>query len=262
MVKESSIKIDDTVINYVKFGKGKKTLVLIFGLSLTELKGSGLSLSFAYRYFSKEYTVYSFDRRENIPDGFTVENIADDFAYCMKQLNISNADILSISQGGMIAQNLAIKYPELVNKMCLGVTLSRNNPTALECVNNWIKLSEENKYEDLIDDMFRKIFSEKYLKKTRWMFPLLKKIGQPKNKKRFINNTKACLTCNTYDKLDQIKCPVLVLGGKKDLVLSGEASEEIAEKLGCEIYMYEDLGHSAYEEGIDFNKRALEFFRK
>ena len=55
--------------------------------------------------------------------------------------------------------------------------------------------------------------------------------------------------------------PVFVIGGKHDLVLTGEASEEIAEKLGCACYMYEDLGHSAYEEAPDFNRRVLEFFK-
>ena len=79
--------------------------------------------------------------------------------------------------------------------------------------------------------------------------------------KRFTILARACLTCHAYQDLDKIQCPVFVIGGKHDLVLTGEASEEIAEKLGCACYMYEDLGHSAYEEAPDFNRRALEFFK-
>ena len=74
--------------------------------------------------------------------------------------------------------------------------------------------------------------------------------------------TRACLTCEAYDRLEEIRCPVLVVGGRQDQVLTGRASEEIAEKLGCQIYMYEDLGHSAYEEAEDFNDRVLSFLQK
>jgi pimeloyl-ACP methyl ester carboxylesterase len=44
--------------------------------------------------------------------------------------------------------------------------------------------------------------------------------------------------------------------------VSGEASEEIAEKLGCKLYMYEDMGHAVHEEAKDFNERVLEFLRE
>ena len=55
---------------------------------------------------------------------------------------------------------------------------------------------------------------------------------------------------------------MLVLGGKKDKIVTGQASEEIVEKLQCECYMYEDLGHAAYEEAKDFNRRIYEFLGK
>ena len=55
---------------------------------------------------------------------------------------------------------------------------------------------------------------------------------------------------------------VLVLGGGQDKIASREASVEIAEKLGCEYYIYEDLGHEAYSESKDFNRRIYDFFKK
>jgi pimeloyl-ACP methyl ester carboxylesterase len=50
-----------------------------------------------------------------------------------------------------------------------------------------------------------------------------------------------------------------VIGGKQDKVVSGVASEEIAEKLGCALHMYENLGHAAYEEAQDFNQMVYDF---
>jgi len=52
---------------------------------------------------------------------------------------------------------------------------------------------------------------------------------------------------------------VLKTGGK---VLGGAASEEIAEKIGCKIHMYDDLGHAAHEEAKDFNRMVYDFFRE
>jgi pimeloyl-ACP methyl ester carboxylesterase len=59
--------------------------------------------------------------------------------------------------------------------------------------------------------------------------------------------------------LDRIRCPVLVLGGRQDKVVTGEASVEIAEKMGCKIHLYDELGHAVYEEAKDFNRVVYEF---
>ena len=50
--------------------------------------------------------------------------MALDIAAAMDTLGIKNADIFGVSQGGMIAQYLAIDRPDLVNKLVLAVTLS------------------------------------------------------------------------------------------------------------------------------------------
>ena len=54
---------------------------------------------------------------------------------------------------------------------------------------------------------------------------------------------------------------MLVIGGRKDKIVGGQASVELAEKLGCELYMYENLGHAVYEGAKDFNQRVYEFLR-
>ena len=177
----------------------------------------------------------------------------------MKQLEIQNAHIFGVSQGGMVAQYLALDYPELVDKVVLGVTLSRNNPTVEAVIANWVRLSEQNDFEGIVADMMEIMYSESYVKKYRWLFPILTKISKPKDMSRFMTLAKACLTCDAYERLKSITCPVFVLGGKQDQIVTGEASAEIAEKLNCELYMYEQYGHSAYEEAADFNKRIFDF---
>lgn len=260
--KNLSLKIGGTYMDYVRFGSGGKTLVLIPGLNVRGVKGAALSLSIMYRIFAKDYTVYVFDRKADIPDGYTVKDIADDTAYAMKALGIENASVFGVSQGGMAAQYLALDYPELVDKLVLAVTLSRNNETVKNVIENWLTLAENGDYKGFIADMMAKMYSEAYLKKYGFMIPLAAAFFKPKDFERFITLAKACLTCETYDRLDEIKSPVLVLGGCEDKIVTARASEEIAERLGCEIYMYDGLGHAAYEEAKDFNGRILSFINK
>ena len=260
-LKESTLQLDNTSLDYAVFGKGAKPLVIIPGLTLRDVKGAGWSLAYMYRIFAKDYRVYVFDKKKVITEGCTIKNLADDLAHAMKQLEIQNAHIFGVSQGGMVAQYLALDYPELVDKVVLGVTLSRNNPTVEAVIANWVRLSEQNDFEGIVADMMEIMYSESYVKKYRWLFPILTKLSKPKDMTRFMTLAKACLTCDTYERLESITYPVLVLGGKQDQIVTGEASVEIAEKLKCKLYMYEKYGHSAYEEAADFNKRIFDFLR-
>ena len=257
--KEHQLKLENLQMDYITFGKGTKPLVMIQGLNTRSIKGTAVSLAYMYRVFAKEYKVYLFDRRENVTEGLTVRDLAADIAMAMDALNITNADIYGVSQGGMIAQYLAIDRPDLVHKLVLAVTLSKNNDTVENVVNSWIEMTEQGDMKRLVEDMAFKLYSDAYVKKYKPLLPLLTLLQKPKDVKRFIILAKACLSCNIYEELDKIQCPVLVMGGGKDLVVTGEASIELAEKLGCQIHMYEDLGHAAYEEAADFNRRVYDF---
>ena len=257
-----TISMGDTEMDYAVFGKGEKPLILIPGLNLKSVKEVAVPTAYMYRIIGEEYKVYILDRKVDIPKGYTVRDIAADVAYAMKELGISNADVLGISQGGMIGQYLAMDYPELVHKLVLGVSLSRENPTAREVISNWISMAEQGDYEGISTDMLEKMYTEAYKEKYGKLIPLLSKAGKPKDMERFITLAKACFTCDTYEQLDKIKCPVFVIGGKLDQIVTGEASVEIAEKLGCKLYMYEDMGHAVHEEAKDFNERVLEFLQR
>ena len=261
--KEGTIKINNTTMDYIAFGKGTKPFIMLPGLSFNRVKGSSLLISSMYRIFARDFRVYMFDRIEDVPEGYTVKDIARDTAYAMNQLGIKNAHILGVSQGGMIAQQIAIDYPELVDKMVLAVTLSKPNPVLEDCVGGWIQMISNGRMEDFTRDMFVKMYSEGYLKKYNFMVPLAVKLYRPKGRERFIILAKAAAECNLYDKLEKITCPVFVIGAKKDKVATGEASEEIADKLQCDIYMYDDMGHGVYQEmEKDFNQRIYDFLIK
>ncbi|MBE6991906.1 MAG: alpha/beta hydrolase [Ruminococcaceae bacterium] len=257
--KELKLNVRNMHFDYITFGNGTKPLVMIQGLNTRGIKGAALSLAYMYRIFAKDYKVYLFDRRPVVQEGITVKDMASDIAIAMDALGINHADVIGVSQGGMIAQYLAIDRPDLVKKLVLAVTLSRNNDTVKQVVNNWIEMAERGDMRELVADMAEKMYSDAYIKRYRPFMPLLTVLQKPKDIRRFVILSKACLTCSTYEDLGKINCPVLVMGGRQDKVVTGIASEEIAEKLGCKIRMYDSLGHAAYEEAKDFNQYVYDF---
>ena len=260
-IKEGRLTIPDTEIDYIAFGAGTKPLVMIQGLNTQGIKGAGVSLAYMYRIFAKDRRVYLFDRRPDLRDGITVRDFARDIASAMDKLGLTKADVLGVSQGGMIAQYLAIDRPDLVNALVLAVTLSRNNDTVCSVINGWVTMTEQGDFKALVTDMAVKMYSAPYMRRYKPLLPLLTLLQKPKDPQRFIRLAKSCLTCSTYDELQKIQCPVLVIGGKQDQIVSGSASEELAQRLGCELVLYDGFGHAVYEEAKDFNRRVYDFFK-
>ena len=184
--KELKLTANGMQFDYIRFGSGKKPLIMIQGLNTRGIKGAALSLAYMYRIFAKEYTVYLFDRRPVVSDGITVRDMAADIASAMDALGLRNADVFGTSQGGMIAQYLAIDRPDLVRRLVLAVTLSRNNDTVKQVVGDWIEMAERGDMKRFVLDMAEKMYSETYVKKYRLLMPLLTILQKPKDVHRFV----------------------------------------------------------------------------
>lgn len=258
-VHESTVNIGATSIDYISFGRGNKNLIIIQGLNVRDIKGSGASIALMYRMFAKDYRVYMFDRRPVIDNPITIWDIAEDIYKAMKQLIIEKTDLFGVSQGGMISMAMAICHPECIDKMVLGVTASRPNDTIKSVVGSWIECAKSKDYKTINKETFTLMYTDKYLKKYKMLMPILVRMVKPKDFKRFELLASSILEFDCYEKLNDIKCPVLVLGGAQDKVTTGEASREIADKLGCNVHIYDEYGHAAYEEAKDFNNRVYEF---
>lgn len=259
-LKEDTVVLGGMRMDYAAFGKGERPLVILPGLTLRDVKGAGLGLALSYRRFARDYRVYVFDKAKDIKEGYTVSDMARDTADAMRALGISDACVLGVSLGGMVAQHLAITYPELVRRLVLAVTMPRPNPTAERVIGEWVACAERDDFATLIRGMFPLMYSEKYMRRYAFMMPLLSRIGAPRNKERFVRLARACLTSDTYEDLSRISCPTLVLGGREDKIVTADASLELARGIGCACHLYDGLGHAAYEEAADFNERVARHF--
>jgi pimeloyl-ACP methyl ester carboxylesterase len=260
--EEGKVNIGITDMDYVTFGSGKKAFIIIPGLGdgLKTVKGTKILLARMYKLFAKEYKVYVFSRKNYIEEGYSIRDMAEDQKIAMENLGIKNAHIMGISQGGMITQYLAIDYPEMVDKLIIGVSTSKQNDIIQKVIKNWVTLAENNDYRNLIIDTMEKTYTEDKLKKYGVFYPILTRVGKPKSFKRFIVQANACLHHNAYDELDKIKCATLVIGGDSDKVVGKNASEEMAKRINkSKLILYKGLGHGAFEEAKDFNQQVLSF---
>ena len=260
--KNGILNLNGAHMDYIRFGSGKRTLIMLPGLGdgLRTVKGTALPMALMYRMFCKDFTVYAFSRKEPLSNGCTTRDMAFDLAEAMTQLGIEKADIFGVSMGGMIAQHFAIEFPEKVGKLILAVTSSKPNPILTESVQEWITLAKSGDHAAFMDSNLQRIYSDTYYRRNRWMIPLVGKLTKPKSYDRFFTQADACLTHDAFGRLPEIHAPTLVVGGEKDLALGGEASREIAAKIpGAQLLMYPQWGHGLYEEAKDFNEKVQRF---
>lgn len=263
--KNDTVAVRNGEMDYIRFGTGARILIMLPGLGdgLRTVKGTAKPMAAMYRDFTRDFTVYAFSRVNNLPVGYTTRDMARDLAQAMEQLEIEKADILGVSMGGMIVQHFAADYPEKVNKLILTVTAAQPNPILTESIEEWIALARAGDHGAFMDSNLRRIYSETYYQKNKWMIPAVAKLTKPKSYDRFFIQAQACLTHDAADRLGAITVPTLVVGGGKDLALGGEASKELAAKIPeAALYMYEQWGHGLYEEEKDFNRLVLDYLMK
>ena len=251
-------------MDYIRFGSGKRVLLMLPGVGdgLATVKGLAVPFALMYRALAKDFTVYVFSRRVHLPRHMTTRDMAEDVNEAMEKLGLAGAAVVGVSQGGMIAQWLALDHPDKVAKLVLTVTLSRPNDTVREAVALWSDMARRGDYKGIMLDTAERSYTPRRVRRARLTYALMGNLGKPKSFERFLIQAESCLTHDAYDELGRIACPTLVIGGTEDKIVTGAASEEIAAKIpGSELYMYDGLSHGLYEEAPDFLKRVADFCR-
>ncbi len=259
---DGEITVNGAPLKYVAFGKGERNLVVLPGLSdgLTTVAGKSVMLSWYYRKFARCFRVYVFSRRRDLPDSYTTREMASDQAVAMHALGLEHAYLLGVSQGGMIAQFLAIDNPELAAKLILAVTTPEASETLKTVVSEWINLARAGDYRSLMIDMMEKTYTEQYLRKLRLVYPIITHVGRPKDFHRFLIQAQACIDHSAAGELDRIRIPTLCIGGADDHIVGPGQSEALAASIpGAILQVYPALGHGAFGETKAFDQRMLEF---
>lgn len=262
--KNIRVKFPDSEMDVLRFGTGEQVLIMLPGLGdgLRSTRGLALPMAVLYRLFARDFTVYTFSRKLHMKEGTTTADMARHVVQAMNALGIDRAHVFGVSMGGMIAQHLAADYPERVEKLVLAVTCAQPNPTLEEAIGEWISCAKAGDHAALMDSNLRRIYSDGYYRRNKWLIPAVGALTKPKSYDRFLLMARACLEHDAFDRLPDIAAPTLVIGGEKDICLSGEASRVLAANIpGATLRMYPEWGHGLYEEAPGFNREVLDFLR-
>lgn len=254
---------ENFTMDYFTFGEGETPLVIIPGLSVRSVMLSANSVAGTFKSMRNDFTVFVFDRKRDIEPGYTVYDMAEDTARAMEILGIENACLFGTSMGGMMSLCISINHPHLVKKLVLGSSASRMNSISDNIFAQWINYAEKKDIENLNSCIVDNVYSKEFLKTAREILLLFANNITEKECQRFLYQAKGVPGFDVFDRLREIKCPVLVLGAENDKVLSAQASRDMAKELGCEIYMYDKkYGHAVYDEAPDYIDRIKTFFTK
>lgn len=243
--------------DYIRFGSGSKTFIIIPGVGMTSVMESADAIAQGFALFGEEYTVYAFALEKDIDDSYSVPTTARKLAKVMKQLGIENADIFGASQGGMVAQTLAIEFPELVHALYLCGTLARQNDTSTEVTREWMRLCRAGDVVGLNHYLNSRVYSKEYYEQFAPIFAQMEQRGTQADLDRFYLLARSVGSFDCWEQLDKIQCPVIADGSEADHVLAVTGTKEIVSKLGCKSYIYDGYGHAFYDEDPDFRPRML-----
>ena len=261
------IKVGDNILYCDTEGTGPP-LVMIRGL------GSNADHWYAQvPAFAREFQVVTFDNRgvarSSDPGGdFTISMMVEDTIGVMDALGIERAHILGLSMGGMIAQEIAINHPERV----MGLVL-----VATHCGGaQYVKASKE--VELIFKEMIYVASEESKIKASAALFDseTLKKHAEivqeyakisleyPASALILTKQWEAVSQHDTYDRLERIGAPTLVLTGASDVLVPPENSRILAAKIpDSELTIIPGGGHQVLVEQPDLSNNAiLRFLRQ
>ena len=257
-----TIDLGDRQMDYFRFGnKDGEKLVILPGLALKSVMGSAEAVVAAYEIFAEDYDVYMFDHIKEEPEGYNIEQMAEDTLRAFDKLGLKHVNFMGVSLGGMIALVIGINDPEYIDRMILcsaSADVVNSDRSAFE---DWDRYARERNTTALMESFGEYIYSPEFYEMYKDIILSSGDRATELDYNNFIISNEAIMNFNVYDQLDKIKCPLFVIGADKDKVLGVKASYDIVDKLGCKYYIYENSYHGVYDEAPDYRERIKEFLQ-
>ncbi len=259
-------------MNYEVAGTGK-CLVLIHGM--------GDNLGAWYNQvpvFSRRYRVVTYDVRGHgqteAPEGeYSMDVWMEDLHGLLAALDISKAYVLGYSMGGMIALNLALRYPEMVEALILANSGGARPPAMSEgemreAMERRRVMTERVEKEGLgatIDESTAMMFSPGFPERNREAYERYKAVrlrNDPQNYLRLMRSMGTMFRGAPPD-LGQVRCPTLIIGGEFDGLMGAEGAKATQQAIAGSQLRIMPTGHaSAIEQPEEFNRAVVDFLTR
>jgi pimeloyl-ACP methyl ester carboxylesterase len=267
-------RVKEVSLNYHIAGEGDP-LILIAGFGVD-------NMCFVYQVpeFQKHFQVIVFDNRgigksTGSIGLYHIKTMADDTVQLLRYLDIKRSHVLGYSMGGMIAQEIAIRYPESVGKLMLCSTFAKQE-MMVDIITNGIKellgqqIHEflefklpEKTYDKIFNYVAQQIFTEQYIKNNRDLIKgiLEKYLSKITYGDTLLKQLGAIYRHDTLKRLNQIKSETLVMTGTADKLVNPECSEILAENIiNSKLVKIPNAEHGFnFELPNVFNKNILDF---
>ena len=219
---------------------------------------------------SEKFKIIAFDNRgagrTDISDReYSIKLFADDTASLMDALGVSRANVLGISMGGMIAQELVLNYPEKVKKVVLCSTHcggAKSVQASEEVLETLTADRSGVSTEEVARITIPLLFTEDFLKNTPGVEErVIEQITRnPISNEAFMRQMSAIMKFDTYDRLSQVKTPTLILHGKQDILIPPENGSILGEAIpGARLVSFENSAHGLMEETEEVLHTIVEF---
>jgi pimeloyl-ACP methyl ester carboxylesterase len=262
------VRVADVRLHYEVTGNGDP-LLMVMGLGGSSAGWSPelvteLARSFRTIIYDNRGTGQS--DKPDVP--YSLEMFAGDAVAILDDLKISRVHVFGVSMGGMIAQEIALRYGSRLQTLTLGCTTFGGKnavPPPPESIKLLTAPRDGLSDEEVIRRGWPLAYTPEYIKNHRARLessiPRLLQNATPTF--IFKRHLDATYGLKTYDRLSQIKTPTLVITGAKDVLIPAGNSEILAQRIpGAKLHIVPNAGHAFFNEAPEeFLKEFVPFVK-
>jgi pimeloyl-ACP methyl ester carboxylesterase/molybdopterin/thiamine biosynthesis adenylyltransferase len=220
---------------------------------------------------AQRFRVITFDNRgagESSPcsEGCSTDVLADDAAGLLEYLGVAKARVVGLALGGLVAQHLAARQPELVDRLVLASCYLRADRHIESLTAEWRRLAEQEGMEHLFEVCLEYLFSPAYIADNNGELDKLKTfyrltLVEPGS---FCQQSLAGVRHDASELVGRLSCPALVIHGGGDRLVDLALGRTLAEALPeSRLAVIEDAPHFLVWEHADrFNAEVLGFLQQ
>jgi 3-oxoadipate enol-lactonase len=235
-------------------------LLLINGLSGTCLGWDPLVPALAEHFRVISSDNHGVGRSSAPPGPYTTRQMADDAAALLAHLGVRHAHVVGPSMGGMIAQELALAYPQLVDRLVLCGTFARPRRAIID---PWltfvVQMKERLDTTAVTLGWLPWLYTPAFFAQPEQVEAVLAwHDPYPAPAHGIAAQAEAVRHHDTLGRLPKITAKTLVLVGSEDVVTPVYYAQELAAGIpGARLQVLERLGHEALWQDPKIGIEAL-----